>query len=286
LDSVSAGLRDLIAARVRPNANGVPAVQKLILRRNINYSASIPLLDFGSAESFIPAAQGIVPVNFGADQMYATGSLVTAANGATAPYLNRPVGAAAATNGGFGYTGVPDSLLQPGDLHALILTATPANSSSFRVAVLLQHSIMADTINTVTFGAPLNQPTVTSISTSPYLRLHAQLVSQSGYDGAARASFSQPVNSVAVMVTAAYAGGTPPNWTIDIPDLTGAGYDPAWALTSGTTVDWQVIGVGGSFLPFAGANPVDGARMVSAGVSSTSSSFNQLPWIGWIRPWW
>jgi hypothetical protein len=286
LDSVSAGLRDLIAARVRPNANGVPAVQKLILRRNINYSASIPVLDFGSAESFNPAAQGIVPVNFGADQLYATGSFVTAANGPTAPYLNRPVGAAAATNGGFGYAGVPDSLLQPGDLHALTLTATPANGSSFRVAMLLQHSIMADTTDSVTFGPTLNQPTVTSLATSPYLRLHAQLTSQSGYSGAARAGYSQPANSVGVTVTAAYAGGTPPNWTIDIPDLTGAGYDPAWALKSGTSVDWQVIAVGGSFLALMGATPVDGARMVGAGVSSTSSSFNRVAWISWIRPWW
>jgi hypothetical protein len=275
LDSVSAGLRDLIAARVRPNTNGVPGVQKLILRRNIDYPTSIPLLDFGSAESFDPAVQGIVPVNFGADQMNATGSFVTA-NGATAPYLNRPVGAAAAANGGFGYTGVPDSLLQPGDLHALELIATPANSLSFRIGVLLQHSIMADTTDSVTFGPSLNQPTVTSVATSPYLRLHVQLASQNAYGDAANASFGQSSNSVGVMVTAAYAGSTPPNWTIDIPDLTGAGYDPAWALKSGTAVDWRVVAVGGTFLPFVGARPVDGARMVGAGVGSTSSSFNQL----------
>jgi hypothetical protein len=260
--------------------NGTPVVQKLILRRNVNYPTSIPLLDFGGAESFSLAAQAIVPVNFGADQMYATESFVTA-NGATAPYLNRPVGAGAA-NGGFGYGGMPDSLLQPGDLHALELIATPANSSSFRLAVLLQHSIMRDTINSMTFGPTLNQPTVTSVATSPYLRLHAQLAAQSDYNSASKATFTQSANSVGVITTAAYAGATPPNWAIDIPDLTGAGYDPVWALKSGTAVDWQVIAVGGSFLPFLGATPVDGARMVGAGVNSTSSSFNQLTR---VRPW-
>jgi hypothetical protein len=282
LDSVSAGPRDLVAARVAPNANGVPAVQRLILRRNINYPTSIPLLDFAGAESFQPALQGIVPVNFGSDQMSAQESFVTA-NGATAPYLNRPVGAGAATNGGFAYAGVPDSLLTPGDLHALIVTATPANSSSFRIAMLLQHSIMADTTDSVTFGPTLNQPTVTSVATSPYLRLRAQLASQSTYDGATRAGFGQTSSSIGVMVTAAYAGGRPPTWTIDIPDLTGAGYDPAWGLSSGSAVHWQVFAVGGSFLPFAGAIPVDGARMVGAGVTSTSSSFDQL---ARFRLWW
>jgi len=270
LDGVPAGTRDLMASSVVPNASGFPQIQRLILRRSVNYAATIPVLAFGSAEAFFPAQQGVVPTNLGSDQMAVEASFITT-NGVT-PYYSGTGGPNAATNG-VGYIGVPDSLLQPGDLHAIVVSTVPAGDASSRAVILVHHSVVRDT---VTFGPALNQPSVTSIGTTPYLRMHATLASQSAYNGAASADFDQSANSVTVIATAGYAGSTPASWTLDIPDLTGAGYDPAWGLKTGSAVDWQVTALGGGFLPALGAAPVNGDRILGAEVGSTSTSFNRF----------
>src|SRR5262249_47543493 len=149
---VAVGTRDLFSSTVVPNANGVPQVQKFVLRRNVNYATSIPILNFSAAEAFLPTPQGVVPTNLGTDQISIEASFITP-NGAT-PYFTGIGGPNAATNG-VAYLGVPDSLLQPGDLHAVFVTAAPANGSSSRVAILLHHSVVRDT---VTFGPAMNQP--------------------------------------------------------------------------------------------------------------------------------
>jgi hypothetical protein len=269
LNGVPAGTRDLMASSVVPNAAGFPQVQKLILRRSVNYASSIPVLNYAGTEAFVPAPQGVLATNLGSDQMLVEASFITA-NGVT-PYYKGTGGPNAATNG-IGYIGVPDSLLQAGDLHAVALSAAPSGGASYRAAILLRHSLVRDT---VTFGAALNQPSVTSIGTSPYLRVRAQLASQGDYSGAAGADFDQSTNSVSVITTAGYAGTTPASWTLDIPDLTSAGYDPAWGLKSGSAVDWQVTALGGNFLPALGAIPVNGDRILAAGVGNTSASFNR-----------
>ncbi len=268
LDGVPPGRRDLIAAVSIPNSNGTTQFSRLILRRNVDYSASVPQLSFVGDESVAAAVAGIGIPNRGSDQTSASASFVTA-NGSSAPYASSLGGP-----NGVGYAGVPDSLLQPGDLHAIFITAMPATGSSARVAIVLHHSVVQDT---VMFGPALSQPTVTSIGASPYLRLRAQLASQSEYNTAANAEFNQGVNSVAVTTTAAYLGALPPNWTLDIPDFSSAGYDPTWGLKSGSSVDWDVLAAGGNaFLPLLGATPVDGDRLLGAQVGNTSASFNRL----------
>ncbi|MGH8435146.1 MAG: hypothetical protein ACRERX_11840, partial [Pseudomonas sp.] len=267
LNEVPPGRRDLIATATNVNASGIRNIARMILRRDVTYAGSIPVLNFSGPEFFVPVTGFITTNNLAGDQTSATMSFVTV-NGSSAPYLERPGGAI-----GVGGVGVPDSLLRPGDLHAIQVVAAPANGTSARVAIVLHHSYVADT---VTFGPALNPPQVTSAGTSPYLRLRAQLASQAAYSGAANAEFSQNANSVGVTTTAGYFGNTPVNWSLDIPDLTNAGYDPAWGLRSGSPVDWEVAAIGGSVLPLFGATPVDGARTLGAVVSSTSSVASQL----------
>jgi hypothetical protein len=268
LEQVAAGPRDLLAVVAIPNANGTAGFPRILFRRNVNYTDNIPALEFTAAASFIPAVKVITTSNAGSDQVSGTASFVTA-NGGSADYLH----VAASPLGGIGYVGVPDSLLQPGDLHAIAITAVSANGSAARLAILLHHSAVTDAL---TFGPALNQPTITSTGTSPYLRLRAQLASQSEYSAAATAEFAQGSNSVAVTTTVGYVGTTPSNWTVDIPDLTSAGYDPTWGLKSGSAVDWDVSAAGGGVLGLFGATPADGDRLLLAGVSKTSAAFSRL----------
>jgi hypothetical protein len=274
LDHVPAGRRDLIAAAINITPSGGGAVQRLIVRRDVTYSGTIPTLNFTGPEFILPVLKSITTNNLNGDQTSLQASFVTA-NGSTAPYLNLNGNPAAV-----GFAGMPDSLLQPGDLHAIQIVAAAANGSSVRAAILLHHSAVGDT---VAFGPSLNQPTITTLGTSPVVRPRAQLASQSAYNAAADAQFSQSANSVEVSMTAGYSGATPSTWSLDVPDLASAGYDPAWGLKSGSPVDWNVFAFAGDVLPFLGATPVDGTRITAAGVSNTlSASTQRRPFHRWI----
>jgi len=270
LDGVPAGQRDLLAAAFNKDANDVSSITRIILRRNVNYASAIPPLQFFGTEDFAFINGRIATNNTGTDQTSVQVSLVTA-NGASAPFSTTL--AAGPTR--IPFPGLPDAVLQPGDLHVIEITATPTGGSSARAAILLRHSATFD-VDAVTFGPTLNQPTVKSLGTSPYLRLRAQLASQANYNVAAVAEFAQSANSVSVASTANYANGTPANWVLDIPDLTAAGYDPTWGLKSGLSVDWQVTAASGAVLPFFGATPVDGTGLVAGVVSSSSTTFSRF----------
>jgi hypothetical protein len=274
IGGVPAGSRDLVASRIVPNLSfaGVNAIQRMILRRNTNYpdAGVIPALDFNSVEAVTPVAHFIVLNNLGSDAVGVEESLITG-NGATVPFFTSAGGFFPAVNANAArYFPVPDSLLSPTDLHQLSIFA--GNGSSLRFALLYLHQPSGDT--TVTFGPSLTVPSVTSLGNAPYLRLRAQLPSQSAYNGAAFIEASEGGRQVEVSTTAAYLGGAPATWTIDIPDLSSAGYDASWGLRSGSPVTWEVIAVGGNILPFVGATPSDGARLLggATGGSITASS--------------
>jgi hypothetical protein len=271
LDGVPAGQRDLIAANFKNDANDINSITQVILRRDVNYASAIPALSLTATEALVPVNFRIATNNTGTDQTSVQVSLVTA-NGASAPYSTTVANAPSRIP----FPGLPDAVLRPGDVHAIEFTATPASGgSSVRAAILLRHSATFD-VDAVTFGPTLNQPTVTSLGTSPYLRLRAQLASQASYNVAAVAEFAQSANSLSVASTANYANGTPANWVLDIPDLTAAGYDPTWGLKTGSSVDWQVTAASGSVLVFFGATPVDGAGLVAGVVSSSSTAFSRF----------
>jgi hypothetical protein len=268
LNQVPAGRRDLIATATNVNpTNGGRAIARMILRRDVTYTGTVPQLNFNGPEYFMPVNRLVTTNNLAGDQSYADASFYTI-NGSSATYSQRLGGLV-----GVSYAGVPDSLLRPGDLHVIQVVAAPPNGTSGRLAIVLRRSAVDDTVD---FGPPLTQPTVTSLGTTPYVRLRAQLASQSAYSGAASADFSQNLSSVSVTTTVGYISTVPATWTVDIPDLTAAGYDPAWGLRSGSPVNWEVFAVAGTVLPFFGATPADGNRILGAFVTSTSSAAIQL----------
>jgi len=276
LDGAPSGRRDLVAAAYGNDANDITSISRIIFRRNVTYTSAIPQLVFFGTEDFIPVSGRVGTNNTGADQVMAQAAVVTA-NGASVPFVTTTAGRPDRVP----YVGLPDSVLAPADVHVLTITATPAGGSSSRLAVLFRHSVSFD-VDTVTFGPALNQPTVTGIAASPYLRLRAQLASQPTYNAGAQARYAQSGNSVSVVQTAGYANGAPANWVIDIPDLTSAGYDATWGLKSGTSLAWAVYAAGGNVLQLFGATPVSGTGVVAAGVGNGAATFNRLaPFRGW-----
>src|SRR4029077_9182255 len=129
------------------DANDISSITRIILRRNVNYASAIPQLQFFGTEDFAFINGRIATNNTGTDQTSLEVSFVTA-NGASAPY---------STIAGAGpiripFPGLPDAVLQPGDLHVIDFSAMPASGgSSVRAAVLLRHSATFD-VDTVTLG--------------------------------------------------------------------------------------------------------------------------------------
>jgi hypothetical protein len=284
LFNVPAGARDLIAAR-HGVGNGFTGIQKMILRRSVNYSnnATIPLLDYESAEAFVPPAFAILVGNLGADQASVNVSFTTA-NGTSAPF-HSDIGGTFTGGPGVRIFAMPDSLLQPGDFHQIEIEAQPqgTNVSSERSAMLILHSVNSTTVGsasgprTITFGSALASPTFSTPSTTPYPRPRVQLPSQSDYKGGVVAGFENAgANSTQIVATATYFNGTPASWTLDVPDLTAAGYDVTWALKNSAALDRFVFAFSGNLSVLAGAAPSDNTLILGAAASSSSTTSSSL----------
>jgi uncharacterized membrane protein len=271
LKNVPNGAHDLIAARTTTTISGTDftsAVNRLIIRRALDPAdgSTLPVLDFGSAESFAPATANVTIANLGADQAFTSTALSTA-NGSSAAFsfTSSSTGATQA------YYGVPDAKLIAGDIHVLSVIATPqgASPTTSRFASLYFRSV---TDRTVTLGPVLGVPTISTIATSPYLRLRAQLPLQAEYNNAGGVSYSQgggPNTTWSILMTAAYASGAA--YDLNVPDLSGvAGWNNAWALVSGVSTSYSAFEVGGTFNQFfPGQVAADGATSVFATRSGT-----------------
>ena len=145
----------------------------MILRRNTNYgqNQNVPTIDFGSSEAFTPALGTITLGNLGGDQVGVEVSLITA-NGASAPHYSADVPGSPTS---VSFAGFPDSLLRPGDFHSVGVGAIPATGNDFRFAAVLTRSVGGQI--PISFGPRASGVSMTTIATSPYLRLKAQAAS-------------------------------------------------------------------------------------------------------------
>jgi hypothetical protein len=255
----------------------------MVLRRNTAYNVSAfpPSIDFAGAESFAPVLHGFTLSNLAGDRSSVSESFLST-NGSSETFFESigSFNAASATDFVPFYT-LPDSLLAADDFHSLFIAAEPqgGNTNSGRFAILLLHTSASQIAGSVTFGPKLTTPTVTSLGATPNVRMRVQLPLQTAYSAAASAGFSQGDNIVVnVTVTAGYSSGAPATWTLDVPDLSSAGYDAAWGLKNDSPVTWNVVGLGGSVLPLLGASPVDGMVAVAGIVFSPSASTQLGRW--------
>jgi hypothetical protein len=275
LTGLPSGAHDLIASRSAINISGSSIsyiLNRLIIRRGLDPAngSTLPVLDFASTESFAPATANLTIGNLGTDQALEEIGLTTA-NGTSASFFSSTPSTATTVP----YYGVPDAKLVSGDLHSLTVLAFPGGSSpaTSRFATLYARSVAN---RTVTLGSTLGVPTITTVATSPYLRLRAQLTSHSEYNVLGGIVYTQGTGAtertVNVLMTAAYAGGSA--YDLTIPDLSGvSGWNNAWGLQPGVSTDWTEIQSGGTFnYFFPGATPTDGATVVFATRTGTIAS--------------
>jgi hypothetical protein len=239
LDGLASGPHDLVAARTT-EANGQASVTGIILRRDVDLpdSATLPALDFTSAEAFLPATPtltiaGLGPegASFGVRLLTRTSEILLLPGPAVTHDVARP------------YPALPTAQLRPEDLQELVATAR-AGQGTRSAAVYFRSP--AD--RTLTLPAALVRPTFTTVATAPFLRPRAQFLPQADYDREATVIYQQgSTTSVVISMTAAYAALTAGGYDLVVPDLSGAsGFDPAWALHPGTKLLWSAVRIGGT----------------------------------------
>jgi len=164
----------------------------------------------------------------------------------------------------FNYVSVPASLRIDSDMH--IINAVTTSDYGVRE---ITHFYKAPANKTLNFGPAMNLPTVNTVSATPVRRLNATIESQAEYATAVQMDYDQEVaagvsKAVTIVTTAAFLGGPPTTWQLVIPDMTSAGYQAEWGLTSGGTTFWSVTGYGGDLAVLLGGTPADGATLTSA----------------------
>ncbi len=261
LAALPSGPRDLLATRFQ--AQGTDAVTGMILRRDIDVpdGTTLPVFDFASPEAFAPAVANVTLNGLGVDDGTSGTRLLTSHDEISVTLqTNRSADVTRP------YYALPETRLAAGDLQILSASTSGGLTGSSRSATLY---FRAPTDCTLTLGALLIQPTLTTLATAPALRLRAHFVPQNEYDRAAVISYQQDSTLfVTVTMTTAYAALSANGYDLVTPDLSGAaGFDPAWALHLGGTLFWNATRIGGTLGLGPDAVPTDGAtrRTVSGG---------------------
>lgn len=223
------GANDLIAIR-HLVPDGIP--DRMIIRRAQTYPAGSNItLDFASDEAFAPASNALswngptahVQVNHrtaqGNDNMLQ--STVVGAIGSGV--LSRTTT----------LYSIPAARQIAGDVHQLDI-----GGSDYR-AMTLYYREPRDRV--LTFGPSPSQPTLTTVATSPSVRLRVDMTAQAEYDGRLGVTYVQPGQMgmgprtiITMMATKEYFSGTPGTWSLTVPDLSGVdGFGNSVGLKAG-----------------------------------------------------
>jgi hypothetical protein len=248
---------DLIASR--QGFTGTQRIaDRLVIRRTQTFvnNGMVPAIDFDGAEAVAPTTasatvSGILSGEFAYLQNNFFSQLETSHSLSYVEDI---------TNASYTFAAVPLATLAAGDYHDLILLAVNSGDASVRG---VENYFRGAVAQTLPLGPPLAQPAITQIQNQEYLRLRMQVGLQNSYDDAISVRYLQQlplsVTTVSLWGTIGYLRAVFGNWTLDIPDVTGAdGWQDAWGMKLTAPVDWTVTAFGGRSELMFGAKPSDG----------------------------
>lgn len=248
------GPEELLATRLTRIA-GVVQLTGIILRHGpaLPDGATIPVLDFGSAEVIRPTSNIVTLVGFGADGAVSRNGIRTAHSENVVIFGDPSVTTAART-----YPALPEDRLAPGDLQ--FITATTNATRVNNIVRSTTTYFRAPIARTLTFPDLPHPPELSVTSTATIVRPRARFDSQAAYDRATAISYQELQNTVVtVSMTPAYATANAGGYDLLVPDLSGvAGFDPRWALHTGSTLIWTSARIGGSLGLLPNVTPAAG----------------------------
>ena len=242
-DGVPTGAVDFIATRLTSPGN--PPDKAIILRNlNIPDGGALPsTVDFNAA-SLVPATATASITGGGTDELEIFTELVTATSRSLMWFDLAP--SATATRP---WAGIPASAMASGDFHAVVVFASPSNSSNYRVSLKYVGPVAAVTL---ALGPALASSASSQVVAGTYPRFRFQGAIPSEYNKGAAVDMASTLdagNLFSVIVTSAYlaAAGNSLAYDITMPDVAGlTGFPAAARLTAGLNeVSTSVFGFTG-----------------------------------------
>lgn len=257
LRDVPTGPQDLLAARLTP-VNDEVEVTSVILRRDVDLpdGATMPTLDFASAEAFAPARAQLTIGALDGDAAFTGTELRTPNSRMEVLFATRQSTATSRP-----LFELPEDRLREGDVQVLHVSAVGASGNR-----TVDQYFRAPGDRIATLGAPLVSPIITRTASTPSLRLGARFVAQADYDRLTNITYQQGQTTlVTISLTAAYVTVSGAGYDLVVPELSAVdGFDPAWALRPGVMLWWSATRLGGTLDIGRGAHPFDGATQRAA----------------------
>jgi hypothetical protein len=248
--NLPAGPLDVVAVRngeINLQVWAIP-VDRMIIRRGQNPAsgATMPVLNFGAAESFAPtqATWGFGNRN---GEQFSVSQMFTTAGGSTGIFTAIP--AVDGPDSARTVYGVPLAQTLAGDLHQVIATvATTGPSANSPLRALRQIVAYARTLGdrTLAFGPPMPAANVSAITTAPLGRLRAQGTLPAEYNSGVTFDITQTSTArfFTIHATRGFLGAGNA-YDLQMPDLSGAiGWDTQFAIRAGVPTNWWVNGGG------------------------------------------
>lgn len=261
---------DMVASRVNV-AGSSQASDRVIIRRNQAFvnNATMPAFDFGGVEAIVPVGfNATVSGVLSGDQAFVTNGFFSQLETSHVLGYRDLTG-----NGTVSLPAIPSTTLAAGDYHDLFAVAVDANGSVRGV----ERYFHAPVNQTLGLGPVMSTAVVSTIASSPYVRLRLQVPRQLTYDDALSVQYVQQrqqgsTTRVGVTLSSGFdASGT---WSASIPDFSGvSGWQNAWGITAGGgEVSWAVTVLGARPELLFAAKPSDGETVMFAFRSSISSA--------------
>jgi hypothetical protein len=257
LTGVRDGALDVIASR--RNATSLTAItaDRIVIRRALNPASGevLPTIDFGSAEAHDVATTTLTVAGL---QSGETGSISFSLLSANQTFHS--MGTRFTLLASQPMQSAPASLLVAGDYHIADVQAWDASGDRGRGVLRYYH---APANQSVSLGAALAAPAVTSVGSASNPRLRLTLASQTDYASQVQLLALQTSRTVTVTAVASHFGGTPATWSVEMPDLSGVdGWQATWGLEPGA-MDVLVSAFGPTPARVGGI-PVDGSTLRTA----------------------
>lgn len=255
LANLPPGPLDIMAVRNSDGSGPTTAlVDRMIIRRGLNPAsgATLPVMDFGAAESFAPTISTWTFANTVGDDFVVSQTFMTA-GGTTGQFTVIPglIGGVIQPP----VFGVPLAQTVAGDLHQVIATVaplgpTPTSPNRATRQIIAYSRTIAD--RTINFGPAMPSPTVLPIGSLPAGRLRFQGTVPAEYNAGITLDITQAASTNFLTIHASRGFlGAGNAYDLSIPDFTGViGWDTQFAIRAGSQVQWWAGG-GGPSLDYA-----------------------------------
>lgn len=241
------GVHDLIGTRSSFNLQAQSLVlNKIYLKRGLNppNASSLGTADFNGADAFDPDTKQltIAGINAGENVTVSTSFNTSTGSIASLSSINALSGNVASIST------LPSAKTVSGDYHTISVIAATLSGSTLQSYRSLIVGAKDPADQTVTLGPVVSTPTLTLLSTSPYIRVRTAFALQPEYQSSVGALFSQSVSGAVrttyiTQLTGYLAGSS--TFDASIPDFTTvAGWQNIWGLQTGSPTQWTTQAAG------------------------------------------